>query len=140
MTQCLSRIHGIFVPKGPDENSPAFQRQDQGNHQTSPAGTTEIMRPMSRSQLRQERDCASEASRSNGGIETSEGDFYAWCGDKLSPLRSGWGQLVPTSPAGTAESGLSNSLFFSRPCGTCSTMALVPALKRRAILIRSLRD
>src|SRR5258706_1286446 len=61
------------------------------------------MGPMSRSQLRQERDCASEASRSNVGIETCEGDFYAWCGDKLSPLRSGWGQLVPTSPAWTAE-------------------------------------
>src|SRR6266851_5526219 len=77
---------------------------------TSPAGTAEIMGPMSRSQLRQERDCASEASRSNGGIETREGDFYAWCGDKLSPLRSGWGQLVPTSPCGIFSVPFSCSL------------------------------
>src|SRR5260370_29770871 len=106
---------------------------------TSPAGTTEIMGPMSRSQLRQERDCASEASRSNGGVETSEGDFYAWCGDKLSPHRSGWGQLVPTSPKGTAEimrpmSGIQPSLRDSEPS------APFPALKRRAIFAKSLRD
>ena len=30
--------------------------------------------------------------------------------------------------------------YFSRPCGTCLEMALVPALKRRAILSLSLRD
>ena len=68
---------------------------------------------MSRSQLRQERDCASEASRSNGGIETSEGDFYAWSGDKLSPLRSGWGQLVPTSSERTAESNSAEMTQYS---------------------------
>src|SRR5437016_158595 len=85
----------------------------------SPAGTAEITGPMSRSQPRQERDCASKASRSNGGIETCEGDFYAWCGDKLSPLRSGWGQLVPTSPEGTAESAAG---LISAPCGTESAV------------------
>src|SRR5712664_3343076 len=111
------------VPEGQNENSPAFQRRDEANRRTSPEGTAEIMRQMSRSQPRQERDCASEASRSNGGIETCEGDFYAWCGDKLSPLRSEWGQLGPTSPEGTAEimrlrSGIQTSLRDSKPPDT----------------------
>jgi hypothetical protein len=107
----VGRPTGNLVPEGQNENSPAFQRRDEANRRRSPGGTAETIEPMSRSQPQPERDCASEASRSNVGIETCEGDFYAWCGDKLSPLRSGWGQLVPTSPEGTAESGSSVSLF-----------------------------
>ncbi len=42
-----------------------------------------------------------------------------------------------SSPAGTAESGLS-AHYFSRPEGTLGNTDLVPALKRRAILIMSL--
>ncbi|SRR5260370_41411412 len=38
------------VPEGHNENSPAFQRRDEANRRTSPAGTAEIMRPKSRIQ------------------------------------------------------------------------------------------
>src|SRR5216684_5736089 len=41
---------GNVVPEGRNENSPAFQRRDEANRRTSPAGTAEIMRPKSRIQ------------------------------------------------------------------------------------------
>ena len=39
-----------FVPKGQDENSPAFQRRVAGNQPTSPAGTAEMIGPLSQIQ------------------------------------------------------------------------------------------
>jgi len=44
------RNSGKVFPEGQNENSPAFQRRDTGNHRTSPAGTAEIKRPISRIQ------------------------------------------------------------------------------------------
>src|SRR5260370_28122827 len=67
----------MVVPKGLRENSPAFQRREEGRRFLVPQG-------------------------------------------RLNPA------LRPH--------------YFSRPCGTGSAVGLVPALKRRAILIVSLRD
>jgi len=50
------RKFGNVVPKGQDENSPEFQRRDQGNRRTSPEGTAEIMRILNRIQPSL-RDC-----------------------------------------------------------------------------------
>src|SRR5579859_3065684 len=79
------------------------------------------LKPAPRS--RTERDCASEASRSNLGIETCENNFYASPGNKPPPPRSGWGQLVPTTSQGTAEimrpmGRIQPSLRDSKPPGT----------------------
>jgi hypothetical protein len=81
-------------PEGTSDNSPAFQRREERPEVLSPEGTAEIMGPMSRSQPRQERPHfqarkvrgASEASRSNIGIETCEGDASARCFRRITSV------------------------------------------------------
>jgi len=55
--------------------------------------------------------------RRSVGIETCENNFYASPGNKPPPLRPGWGQLVPTNPAGTAESVSCSDCTTGSPIG-----------------------
>src|SRR5579859_181079 len=93
-------------------------------------------------------------------------DFFSrpcgTCGDKLSPPRSERGRLVPATrvkifftrlKSHVAATGLGGTValrqrrnpdrrpnYFSRPCGTRNLQTPYPALKRRAIFAKSLRD